>query len=135
MTKPVTIVRSTELPAHLQEELTNLQAALASKYGIAACIMGTALENLTQLCAMIRHTGLTEQQRDAAHIRAREVCADIMSTLGRLLAVAPEPALAVANSFRDFNRRVEEEILGAEVLRETEGAAAAVIAKASATVH
>jgi hypothetical protein len=135
MTKPVTIVRSTELPAHLQEELKNLQSALASKYGVAACIAGTALENLTQLCAMIRHTDLTEQQRDAAYVRSREVCADVMNIIGRLLAVEPEPVLAVADSFREFNKLVEEEILGAEVLRETEGAAAAVIAKASATVH
>lgn len=128
--KPKIILRSDALPEHLQKEIGALQKALFTKYGAAACIAGTTLENLTQVCSMIR-ADLTETQKIDAYNRAREVCADVMKLLGRLLHVEPDEAIAVADSFREFTSRIEEELLGAEILQGTASAAQEAIAKAA----
>lgn len=125
------IMRSDSLPQHLQTELATMQSTLDQRYGVAAHLVGTTLENLTSVCAMVR-TGntMTDDERAAAYERSREVCADVMRTLSALLNVEQPAALAVARAYRDFSSRVEEELLGSEVLDDTKGAANDAIAKA-----
>lgn len=134
MTTKKIIMRSDALPSNIQDELAKMQAALESKYGPATHMVGTMLENLSQTCTMIR-SDLTPEQRKQAYERAKEVCADVISTLARLLRVERDAALAVALAYREFGVSIEEDLLGDKVLSETSDVAAAVIAKAKSTVH
>jgi hypothetical protein len=125
------ILSSDVLPQHMQDELASLQKTLEGKYGAAACIVGTAMENMSTVVNIIRHSAtMTTAERDAAFERARDVCGDVLRTLGTVLRVEPDSAVAVANAYRDYGARVEEELLGGEVLSRTESDALAVIAKA-----
>lgn len=132
MTTKKVIMRSDGLPEHLQTELHGMQSTLEKKYGIQAHYMGTTIENLAQVCAMVRAKDLTDEQREQAYDRSRDVCADVLKVMGRLLQVDRDAALAVAQAYREFGLRVEEELLGNDVLDDVKGDAAAVIAKAAA---
>lgn len=124
------ITRSDALPQHMQDELASMGAALDKKYGPTAHMVGTMLENLAQVCAMVRANNMTDEQRVQAWERSKDVCNEVIRTFGRLFNLEPEHVVAVANAYRDFSHRVEEELLGAEILDETKGEAAAAIAKA-----
>lgn len=132
--KPKVIVRSDALPQHLQTELHAMQAALEQKYGPAAHMVGTMLENMANVCSMVRGE-MPAEDRAKAYERSREVCAEILSLLAHLLRVEKPAALAVARAYREFGAHAEEELLGADAaLSDTKGEALAAIAKA-ATIH
>jgi hypothetical protein len=124
------IMRSDALPPHIQAELRALQAALETKYSVATHTMGITIENLATLCNLVRSTDLTPEQRASAFEKSQDICVDVMNVLGALLKVSTKDAFAVVAAYRDFTARVEEEILGAEVLDTTKGDAMAAIAKA-----
>jgi hypothetical protein len=50
------ILSSDVLPQHMQDELASLQKTLEGKYGAAACIVGTAMENMSTVVNIIRHS-------------------------------------------------------------------------------
>ena len=125
------IVRSDALPPHHQTELAALQSVLEKKYGVAAHMLGTMVENLANVCSMVA-SNLSPAERERAYEQSRAVCGDVISLLGHVLRVEQSQALAVAKAYRDFAGRVEEEMLGDVVLKDTAADAAAAIAKAAA---
>lgn len=130
--KPKMILRSDALPAHIQAEMKSMQAALEERYGVAAHMVGAIVENLANVCAMIRNSGdMDAEQRVVVYDRSKDVCAEVLNVLGMVLQVNRDTALAVAGAYREFSARVEEEMLGADTLNATKDDAAAAIAKAA----
>jgi hypothetical protein len=128
------IMRSDALPQHLQAELATMETALVKRYGTAAHMVGTMMENLAQVCGMVR-SELSPEERMAAFERSREACGEVLRVLGHVLNVEHSHAIAVAQAYQDIGKRIEEELFGADTaLASVEGEAAAVIAKAR-TLH
>lgn len=127
---------SSELPQALQNELKATITALEKKYGANAVMVGTFIENLSNMCVLLSRMDLTGAQRETAFRMSRQVCGDVIRALGELSNVKPNDAFAVAEALQDYSRHAEAELCGVTVPEPVMAEAADVIAKAAKpTLH
>lgn len=121
------------MPAPLQAELDATLAALAKKYGAAAVMLGTHIENLATVATLVASADLQPGDRERAAAMARKICADVIRALGEALNVDPAGAFAVAQALAEYSRHAESELVGEQPVPESViSAAQAVIGKAGA---
>lgn len=130
---PTNQIRSNELPQNLQAELTALMQAMAAKYGTAATALGMHIENLANLCALVRRNDMSDDERAMAWENGRAICGAVVRDLGQALDVDPVHAFAVAQALGEYALNAESELCGErEVPAPVVDAALAVLKKAAA---
>lgn len=126
-------IRSDTLPQALQAELATMMQAMETKYGPAATALGMHIENLANLCALVRRNDMSDDDRAVAWENGRAICGAVIRDLGQALDVNPAHAFAVAQALGEYTLNAESELYGErEVPAPVVDAALAVLKKAAA---